>query len=129
MMILTKKKMQQKIESDVINILMPRVKNNLQKNNVLFGNEKYHVNPTGKFVIGGPHGDTGLTGRKLLLILMEAKELMEEVLFQVKILQKLIVLAYATRYIAKNLVGAGVADRILVQVSYAIGVAEPMEFL
>ena len=120
--------MQQKIESDVINILMPRVKKQLtEKNNVLFGNEKYHVNPTGKFVIGGPHGDTGLTGRKIIVDTYGGKGAHGGGAFSGKDPSKVDrSAAYATRHIAKNLVAAGVADRILVQVSYAIGVAEPM---
>ena len=122
--------MQQKIESDVINILMPRVKKQLEKNNILFGNEKYHVNPTGKFVIGGPHGDTGLTGRKIIVDTYGGKGAYGGGAFSGKDPSKLIVLPPMQQGILqKILVAAGVADRILVQVSYAIGVAEPMEFL
>ncbi|MBT3417591.1 MAG: methionine adenosyltransferase domain-containing protein, partial [Flavobacteriales bacterium] len=93
----------------------------------LFGSEKYHVNPTGKFVIGGPHGDTGLTGRKIIVDTYGGKGAHGGGAFSGKDPSKVDrSAAYATRHIAKNLVAAGVADRILVQVSYAIGVAEPM---
>ena len=93
----------------------------------LFGEEKYHVNSTGKFVIGGPHGDTGLTGRKIIVDTYGGKGAHGGGAFSGKDPSKVDrSAAYATRHIAKNLVAAGVADRILVQVSYAIGVAEPM---
>ena len=120
--------MQKKIEKDVIEILMPRVLNQLsEKNRALFGNEKYHVNPTGKFVIGGPHGDTGLTGRKIIVDTYGGKGAHGGGAFSGKDPSKVDrSAAYATRHIAKNLIAAGVAERILVQVSYAIGVAEPM---
>ena len=120
--------MQKQIESDVKNILIPRVKEQLSEDNqALFGNEKYHVNPTGKFVIGGPHGDTGLTGRKIIVDTYGGKGAHGGGAFSGKDPSKVDrSAAYATRHIAKNLVAAGLAERILVQVSYAIGVAEPM---
>ena len=122
------KPMQQQIESDVRNLLIPKIKAQLSiKNSALFGEEKYHVNPTGKFVIGGPHGDTGLTGRKIIVDTYGGKGAHGGGAFSGKDPSKVDrSAAYATRHIAKNLVAAGVADRILVQVSYAIGVAEPM---
>ena len=120
--------MQIKIEADVRNILMPRILTKLSKTNQnLFGKERYHVNPTGKFVIGGPHGDTGLTGRKIIVDTYGGKGAHGGGSFSGKDPSKVDrSAAYATRHIAKNLVAASVADRILVQVSYAIGVAEPM---
>tara|TARA_B100000674_G_scaffold208067_1_gene170207 strand:- start:1121 stop:2419 length:1299 start_codon:yes stop_codon:yes gene_type:complete len=120
--------MQKKIESDVKEILMPRVLKQLsEENKSLFGNEKYHVNPTGKFVIGGPHGDTGLTGRKIIVDTYGGKGAHGGGAFSGKDPSKVDrSAAYATRHIAKNLIAAGVADRVLVQVSYAIGIAEPM---
>ena len=120
--------MQEKIEKDVKELLIPRIKSQLSdKNSALFGTEKYHVNPTGKFVIGGPHGDTGLTGRKIIVDTYGGKGAHGGGAFSGKDPSKVDrSAAYATRHIAKNLVAAGVADRILVQVSYAIGVAEPM---
>ena len=120
--------MQKQIEKDVKEILIPRVKEQLSsKNKELFGNEKYHVNPTGKFVIGGPHGDTGLTGRKIIVDTYGGKGAHGGGAFSGKDPSKVDrSAAYATRHIAKNLVAAGVAKRMLVQVSYAIGVAEPM---
>ena len=120
--------MQEQIEKDVKNILIPRVKDHLtKKNKTLFGNENYHVNPTGKFVIGGPHGDTGLTGRKIIVDTYGGKGAHGGGAFSGKDPSKVDrSAAYATRHIAKNLVAAGISDRILVQVSYAIGVAEPM---
>ncbi len=120
--------MQQKIEEDVKNILIPKVMSQLsEKNRELFGEENYHVNPTGKFVIGGPHGDTGLTGRKIIVDTYGGKGAHGGGAFSGKDPSKVDrSAAYATRHIAKNLVAAGVSDRILVQVSYAIGVAEPM---
>ena len=122
------KQMQQKIEKDVRELLIPRVKAQLSEDNkALFGTEKYHVNPTGKFVIGGPHGDTGLTGRKIIVDTYGGKGAHGGGAFSGKDPSKVDrSAAYATRHIAKNLVAAGVAERILVQVSYAIGVAEPM---
>lgn len=122
------KPMQEQIEKDVRNILIPRIKSQLSAENAaLFGTEKYHVNPTGKFVIGGPHGDTGLTGRKIIVDTYGGKGAHGGGAFSGKDPSKVDrSAAYATRHIAKNLVAAGVADRILVQVSYAIGVAEPM---
>ena len=120
--------MQKKIEEDVREILIPRVKDQLSESNKsLFGSENYHVNPTGKFVIGGPHGDTGLTGRKIIVDTYGGKGAHGGGAFSGKDPSKVDrSAAYATRHIAKNLVAAGLADRILVQVSYAIGVAEPM---
>ena len=122
------KPMQQQIEADVRNLLIPKIKAQLSTENAaLFGEEKYHVNPTGKFVIGGPHGDTGLTGRKIIVDTYGGKGAHGGGAFSGKDPSKVDrSAAYATRHIAKNLVAAGVAERILVQVSYAIGVAEPM---
>ena len=122
------KAMQHKISSDVINILIPRVKSQLEeRQQVLFGTEEYHVNPTGKFVIGGPHGDTGLTGRKIIVDTYGGRGAHGGGAFSGKDPSKVDrSAAYATRHIAKNLVAAGVCDKILVQVSYAIGVAKPM---
>lgn len=117
-----------KIRKDIIEILIPRVKAS-QKPEIqkLFTNEiKYHINPTGKFVIGGPHGDTGLTGRKIIVDTYGGKGAHGGGAFSGKDPSKVDrSAAYATRHIAKNLVAAGVADEVLVQVSYAIGVAEP----
>ncbi|MBT3621463.1 MAG: methionine adenosyltransferase [Flavobacteriales bacterium] len=122
------KPMQEQIEADVRTILIPRIKAQLSAENAaLFGTEKYHVNPTGKFVIGGPHGDTGLTGRKIIVDTYGGKGAHGGGAFSGKDPSKVDrSAAYATRHIAKNLVAAGVTERILVQVSYAIGVAEPM---
>jgi len=122
------KPMQEQIEKDVREILIPRIKSQLSnKNSALFGTERYHVNPTGKFVIGGPHGDTGLTGRKIIVDTYGGKGAHGGGAFSGKDPSKVDrSAAYATRHIAKNLVAAGLCDRILVQVSYAIGVAEPM---
>ena len=122
------KMMQEQIEKDVRELLIPRIKAQLSTENAsLFGSEKYHVNPTGKFVIGGPHGDTGLTGRKIIVDTYGGKGAHGGGAFSGKDPSKVDrSAAYATRHIAKNLVAAGVAERILVQVSYAIGVAEPM---
>ncbi|WP_353135647.1 methionine adenosyltransferase [Pseudopedobacter sp.] len=116
------------IKQDIINILIPRVKAllkpELQK--LFDDNIKYHINPTGKFVIGGPHGDTGLTGRKIIVDTYGGKGAHGGGAFSGKDPSKVDrSAAYATRHIAKNLVAAGVADEVLVQVSYAIGVAEP----
>ncbi len=120
-------KMLAKIKSDVINVLIPRVKAKYKKYAKLFsGDIKYHVNPTGKFVIGGPHGDTGLTGRKIIVDTYGGKGAHGGGAFSGKDPSKVDrSAAYATRHIAKNLVAAGVADEALVQVSYAIGVAQP----
>ncbi len=118
-----------KINDDVINILIPKVKAKLKaENQALFNDQiKYHVNPTGKFVIGGPHGDAGLTGRKIIVDTYGGKGAHGGGAFSGKDPSKVDrSAAYATRHIAKNLVAAGVADEVLVQVSYAIGVAEPM---
>ncbi|MFM2360868.1 MAG: hypothetical protein RLY16_2861 [Bacteroidota bacterium] len=123
----TEEKMQAKIRKDIIEILIPRVKAKYKKYAKLFNNEiKYHINPTGKFVIGGPHGDTGLTGRKIIVDTYGGKGAHGGGAFSGKDPSKVDrSAAYATRHIAKNLVAAGVADEILVQVSYAIGVAQP----
>jgi S-adenosylmethionine synthetase len=120
--------MQEQIKKDVKEILIPRVKKQLSEaNRSLFGSEKYHINPTGKFVIGGPHGDTGLTGRKIIVDTYGGKGAHGGGAFSGKDPSKVDrSAAYATRHIAKNLVASGLAERILVQVSYAIGVAEPM---
>lgn len=123
------KKMLAKIKRDVIEILIPRVKAQLKPQlQALFdANIIYHVNPTGKFVIGGPHGDTGLTGRKIIVDTYGGKGAHGGGAFSGKDPSKVDrSAAYATRHIAKNLVAAGVADELLVQVSYAIGVARPM---
>ena len=123
-------KMLAKIKDDVINILIPRVKQQIHSEKVLslFGNDiKYYVNPTGKFVIGGPHGDTGLTGRKIIVDTYGGKGAHGGGAFSGKDSSKVDrSAAYAARHIAKNMVAAGVADEMLVQVSYAIGVAKPM---
>ena len=121
--------MLQKIREDVINILIPRVKEQIgEKVLRLFnGDIKYFVNPTGKFVIGGPHGDTGLTGRKIIVDTYGGKGAHGGGAFSGKDSSKVDrSAAYATRHIAKNMVAAGVADEMLVQISYAIGVAEPV---
>ena len=119
-----------KIREDVINILIPRVKEKIHSERVLalFGNDiKYFVNPTGKFVIGGPHGDTGLTGRKIIVDTYGGKGAHGGGAFSGKDSSKVDrSAAYAARHIAKNMVAAGVADEMLVQISYAIGVAKPM---
>ncbi len=118
-----------KIKTDIINILIPRVKADLSTDiQALFNDKiKYHINPTGKFVIGGPHGDTGLTGRKIIVDTYGGKGAHGGGAFSGKDPSKVDrSAAYATRHIAKNLVAAGVAREILVQVSYAIGVVEPM---
>ncbi|MCB0676547.1 MAG: methionine adenosyltransferase [Saprospiraceae bacterium] len=117
-----------KIKSDVINILIPRVKAQCQPSiqKLFDGQITYHVNPTGKFVIGGPHGDTGLTGRKIIVDTYGGKGAHGGGAFSGKDPSKVDrSAAYATRHIAKNLVAAGVCDEVLVQVSYAIGVAKP----
>jgi len=118
-----------KIREDIVNILIPRVKSKLKPEiQALFGDDiKYHINPTGKFVIGGPHGDTGLTGRKIIVDTYGGKGAHGGGAFSGKDPSKVDrSAAYATRHVAKNLVAAGIADEILVQVSYAIGVVEPM---
>ncbi len=118
-----------KIKEDVLNILMPRVKAQLSdKVLALFNDDiKYFVNPTGKFVIGGPHGDTGLTGRKIIVDTYGGKGAHGGGAFSGKDPSKVDrSAAYAARYIAKNMVAAGVADEMLVQLAYAIGVAEPV---
>ena len=118
-----------KIKDDVKNILMPRVKAQLgEKELKLFKGEiDYKVNPTGKFVIGGPHGDTGLTGRKIIVDTYGGKGAHGGGAFSGKDSSKVDrSAAYAARYVAKNMVAAGVADEMLVQVSYAIGVAQPI---
>ena len=123
------KRMLAQIKDDVENILMPRVKAQLSEKVLkLFNGEiKYLVNPTGKFVIGGPHGDTGLTGRKIIVDTYGGKGAHGGGAFSGKDSSKVDrSAAYATRYIAKNMVAAGVADEILVQVSYAIGEAKPV---
>lgn len=116
-----------KIKKDIIDILIPRViAKNPQYAHLFNDAIKYHINPTGKFVIGGPHGDTGLTGRKIIVDTYGGKGAHGGGAFSGKDPSKVDrSAAYATRHIAKNLVAAGVADEILVQVSYAIGVAEP----
>ena len=119
-----------RIKDDVIHILMPRVKEQIHSERVLalFNDHiKYYVNPTGKFVIGGPHGDTGLTGRKIIVDTYGGKGAHGGGAFSGKDSSKVDrSAAYAARHIAKNMVAAGVADEMLVQVAYAIGVAEPM---
>ena len=119
-----------RIREDVINILIPRVKAQIHspKGLALFGDDiKYYVNPTGKFVIGGPHGDTGLTGRKIIVDTYGGKGAHGGGAFSGKDSSKVDrSAAYAARHIAKNMVAAGVSDEMLVQVSYAIGVAQPM---
>jgi len=123
------KKMLAKIKDDVKDILISRVKKKLPKHIQNLFNDKinYHVNPTGKFVIGGPHGDTGLTGRKIIVDTYGGKGAHGGGAFSGKDPSKVDrSAAYATRHIAKNLVAAGVCDEVLVQVSYAIGVAKPM---
>ena len=117
-----------KIKKDVIDILIPRVVAKLPKNiQVLFNDQiTYHVNPTGKFVIGGPHGDTGLTGRKIIVDTYGGRGAHGGGAFSGKDPSKVDrSAAYATRHIAKNMVAAGVCDKVLVQASYAIGVAKP----
>ncbi|MES2849319.1 MAG: methionine adenosyltransferase [Bacteroidota bacterium] len=120
-------KMLAKIKSDVINILIPRIKSKYKQYAKLFNdNIKYHINPTGKFVIGGPHGDTGLTGRKIIVDTYGGKGAHGGGAFSGKDPSKVDrSAAYATRHIAKNLVAAGLCSEVLVQVSYAIGVAKP----
>ena len=117
-----------RISKEIISVLIPRVKAKYPKYAHFFNdNIKYHINPTGKFVIGGPHGDSGLTGRKIIVDSYGGKGAHGGGAFSGKDPSKVDrSAAYATRHIAKNLVAAGVADEVLVQVSYAIGVAQPM---
>jgi len=125
----TDEAMAQKIRKDMIEILVPRLKKKLGANiQKLFNNNiTYHINPTGKFVIGGPHGDTGLTGRKIIVDTYGGKGAHGGGAFSGKDPSKVDrSAAYATRHIAKNIVAAGLCDEVLVQVSYAIGVAKPM---
>ena len=125
----TETKMLKKIKEDVITILMPRVKKLLPKHlqKLITNKIKYHVNPTGIFVIGGPHGDTGLTGRKIIVDTYGGRGAHGGGAFSGKDPSKVDRSgAYATRHIAKNAVAAGIADEILVQVAYAIGVAKPV---
>jgi S-adenosylmethionine synthetase len=119
--------MLEKIKTDIVSILIPRVQNRYTMYLHLFNDQiKYHINPTGKFVIGGPHGDTGLTGRKIIVDTYGGKGAHGGGAFSGKDPSKVDrSAAYATRHIAKNLVAAGLCDEVLVQVSYAIGVAEP----
>jgi S-adenosylmethionine synthetase len=122
-------KMLAQIKADIINIVIPRVKSKCKKavQKLFMDNITYHVNPTGKFVIGGPHGDTGLTGRKIIVDTYGGKGAHGGGAFSGKDPSKVDrSAAYAARHIAKNMVAAGVADEILIQVSYAIGVAKPM---
>ena len=122
-------KMLNKIREDMINIVIPRIKNRVSsETQKLFSDDiKIHINPTGKFVIGGPHGDTGLTGRKIIVDTYGGKGAHGGGAFSGKDPSKVDrSAAYATRYVAKNLVAAGIADEILVQIAYAIGVAEPI---
>jgi S-adenosylmethionine synthetase len=126
------KAMLAKIKKDIIEILIPRVKAQLPKyvQDLFTGDITYHINPTGKFVIGGPHGDTGLTGRKIIVDTYGGKGAHGGGAFSGKDPSKVDrSAAYASRHIAKNLVAAGVADEVLVQVSYAIGVVEPTSIL
>ncbi|OJV54861.1 MAG: methionine adenosyltransferase [Bacteroidetes bacterium 43-16] len=120
--------MLQKIDKDIRDILIPRVIKKYPEYKKYFNSAiKYHINPTGKFVIGGPHGDTGLTGRKIIVDTYGGKGAHGGGAFSGKDPSKVDrSAAYATRHIAKNMVAAGVCDEILVQVSYAIGVAQPM---
>lgn len=120
--------MLERIKNDIITILIPKVKEQLPEYVQQLFNDKiiYHINPTGKFVIGGPHGDTGLTGRKIIVDTYGGKGAHGGGAFSGKDPSKVDrSAAYAVRHIAKNVVAAGVADEILIQVSYAIGVAEP----
>src|SRR6188768_2286728 len=122
------KSMQSQIKEDVVKIVLPRVIKKLKPSlkKLFTNNIKYHINPTGNFVIGGPHGDTGLTGRKIIVDTYGGKGAHGGGAFSGKDPSKVDrSAAYATRHIAKNLVAAGVCDEALVQVSYAIGVAKP----
>lgn len=119
----------EQIEQDIRSILLPRVKNLVSERvqQLFTGDIKFHINPTGKFVIGGPHGDSGLTGRKIIVDTYGGKGAHGGGAFSGKDASKVDrSAAYATRYLAKNLVAAGVADQALVQAAYAIGVAEPV---
>ena len=120
--------MLKKINFDMVNLFIPRfLNNNPQYKNLFNDNINYHINPTGKFVIGGPHGDTGLTGRKIIVDTYGGKGAHGGGAFSGKDPSKVDrSAAYATRHIAKNICSAGICDEILVQVSYAIGVAKPM---
>ncbi len=124
----TEPKMLAKIKSDIVKVLIPRVKAKYKKFAHLFNDKiNYHINPTGKFVIGGPHGDTGLTGRKIIVDTYGGKGAHGGGAFSGKDPSKVDrSAAYATRHIAKNLVAAGLCEEVLVQVSYAIGVKDPM---
>jgi len=124
----TEEKMLSKIKEDIISILIPRLLDKYPDYKKFFNDDiQYHINPTGKFVIGGPHGDTGLTGRKIIVDTYGGKGAHGGGAFSGKDPSKVDrSAAYATRHIAKNLVAAGVSDECLVQVSYAIGVAKPM---
>ena len=124
----TEENMLKIIKDDILNILMPKViEKQSDINKKLFGKEKYHINPTGKFVIGGPHGDTGLTGRKIIVDTYGGRGAHGGGAFSGKDPSKVDrSAAYATRHIAKNIVAAKLCDKALVQVSYAIGVSEPM---
>ncbi|MFZ4635059.1 MAG: methionine adenosyltransferase [Saprospiraceae bacterium] len=120
---------QEKIEEDVKNILIPRIKEQLSNHvqNLFTADITYHINPTGKFVIGGPHGDTGLTGRKIIVDTYGGKGAHGGGAFSGKDPSKVDrSAAYATRHMAKNLVASGLCDQALLQVSYAIGVAQPV---
>src|SRR5690606_36114802 len=123
----SEQKMQAKIRKDIETILMPRIIKKYPQYKSLFNKQiKYHINPTGNFVIGGPHGDTGLTGRKIIVDTYGGKGAHGGGAFSGKDPSKVDrSAAYATRHIAKNLVAAGLCDEVLVQVSYAIGVVEP----
>ena len=122
--------MQEQIKHDILHILIPKVKESIKNEYIrsLFdGNITYHINPTGKFVIGGPHGDTGLTGRKIIVDTYGGKGAHGGGAFSGKDPSKVDrSAAYAARHIAKNMVAAGVADEMLVQLSYAIGIAKPV---
>ncbi len=124
----TEDKMLAVIKNDIINVLIPRLINKYPEYKYLFSNEiTYHINPTGKFVIGGPHGDTGLTGRKIIVDTYGGKGAHGGGAFSGKDPSKVDrSAAYATRHIAKNLVASGVTDECLVQVGYAIGISKPM---
>ena len=128
----TEEAMQAKIHEDIVKLLIPRVKAQLPEHIQALFNDKitYHINPTGKFVIGGPHGDTGLTGRKIIVDTYGGKGAHGGGAFSGKDPSKVDrSAAYASRHIAKNLVAAGVANEVLVQVSYAIGVAKPTSIM
>ncbi|WP_185858214.1 methionine adenosyltransferase [Blattabacterium cuenoti] len=124
----TKEKMHQRIVDDVKNILIPRVMNNIKNIKKLFTNRtKYYINSTGKFVTGGPHGDTGMTGRKIIVDTYGGRGAHGGGAFSGKDPSKMDRSgAYAARHIAKNLVAAGISDELLIQISYAAGIAEPI---